>query len=143
MIKPIIYRYTIPTRFSDLDSYNHVNFKHYFDYVINSRLFYMQERFNIGLFELAETIGIGFYATQSEIKYLRPIKGVTTVEVESHVGEIQNDSLLKIPFRIFDSKSGKSFSEGRIDFSLVDVKTGRVTPITKPVSDLLFEEVGE
>jgi acyl-CoA thioesterase FadM len=103
----------------------------------------MQDRFKIGLFELAKTTGIGFYATQSEIKYLRPIMGVTTVEVESHVGEVQNGSLLKIPFRIFDSKSGKTYSEGRIDFSIVDVKTGRVTSITKPVNDLLFEEICE
>ena len=143
MIKPIIYRYNMPTRFSDLDSYNHVNFKHYFDYVINSRIFYMQNRFKIGLFELAESTGIGFYVTESTIKYLRPIKGVTTVEIESHVEEVQNDTLLKIPFRIFHPASGKIYSEGRIDFSIVDVKTGRVTTMTKDVKDLLFEEITE
>ena len=143
MIKPIVYKYTIPTRFSDLDSYNHVNFKHYFDFVINSRLFYMQDRFKLGLFELAEITGIGFYATESQIKFLRPIKGITNVEVESFVEEVVNESLLKIPFKIFDKTSGKIYSQGRIDFTIVDVKTGWSTPITDKVTELLFEEIGE
>jgi len=139
MKKPILYKYSIPTRFSDLDSYNHVNFKHYLDYVINSRLYYMQDRFQIGLFEIAQTLGLGFYATQSEIKYLRPIRGITFVEVESYVEEVANETVLKVPFKIFEKQKGRVFSEGRIDFSIVDVKTGWTTPITNEINNLLFE----
>lgn len=141
MKKPIVYKYSIPTRFSDLDSYNHINLKHYLDFVINSRLYFMQERFQIGLFELAQTTGVGFYATQSEIKFIRPIKGLVVVEVESYVEEVVNDTILRVPFKIFDKKNGKVFSEGRIEFSIVDVKTGWTTPITDQVSSFIFEEV--
>lgn len=139
MKKPILYHYSIPTRFSDLDSYNHVNFKHYLDYVINSRLYYMQDRFQMSLFELAQTTGIGFYATHSEIKFIRPIKGLMSVEVESYVEEVVNDTVLRVPFKIFDKKNGKIFSEGRLEFSIVDVKTGWTTPITEQVSAYIFE----
>jgi acyl-CoA thioesterase FadM len=101
----------------------------------------MQDRFKIGLFELAQSTGVGFFATESQIKFLRPIKGIANVEVESFVEEVVNESLLKIPFKIFDNASGKIYSQGRIDFTIVDVKTGWSTPITDNVTDLLFEEV--
>jgi len=99
----------------------------------------MQERFQIGLFELAQKVGIGFYATQSEIKFIRPIKGLISVEVESYVREVIDESTLRTPFKIFNNQSGKIYSEGQIDFSIVDVNTGWKTPINEKIGNLLFE----
>lgn len=138
MRKPIIYKYSTPTRFSDLDSYNHVNFKYYFDYIINSRLFFLKERFDIGLYELNK-MGIGFYITEAQIKYGRPITGITYVEVESYVSEIVEETHFKTPFKIFNKATGKIYSTGAIYFSVVDTNTGKPKPMTEEISRLFFE----
>lgn len=99
----------------------------------------MQDRFQMGLFEIAQTLGLGFYATKSEIKFIRPIRGLTFVEVESYVEEVVNETILRVPFKIFEKQKERVFSEGRIDFSIVDVKTGWTIPITSEINNLLFE----
>jgi acyl-CoA thioesterase FadM len=138
MRTPIIYRYSTPTRFSDLDSYNHVNFKYYFDYIINSRLFFLKERFNVGLYELAK-LGVGFFITEAKIKYGRPITGITYVEVESYVSELIDDTHFKTPFKIFDKDNGKIYASGAIYFSTINTKTGKPMPMTAEILNLFYE----
>jgi acyl-CoA thioesterase FadM len=138
MKKPIIYKYAIPTRLSDLDTYNHINFKHYLDYVISSRLYFLKERFNLGLSELSKK-GVGFYATHVDISYIRPILGMTFVEVESFVDEIIDNTLLKIPFKIFDPISEKAYSTGTITFAIINITTGKQQAISPDLEAILFE----
>ncbi len=47
---------------------------------------------------------------------------------------------LRVPFKIYEKQKGKIYSEGRIEFSIVDVKTGWMTPITNEINNLLFEK---
>jgi acyl-CoA thioesterase FadM len=138
MRKPIVYRYSVPTRFSDLDTYNHVNFKYYFDYIINSRLFFLKEKFNIGLYELAK-MGIGFYITEAKIKYGRPISGINYVEVESYVSEVIDETHFKTPFKIFDKQTYKIYSSGSIFFSTVNTDSGKPIRMTEEITRLFFE----
>jgi acyl-CoA thioesterase FadM len=139
MSKPIIYSYSVPTRFSDLDAYNHVNFKYYLDYVINSRLYFLKEKFNIGLHELAK-LGVGFYATHLDVSYNRPIRGLTFVEVESYLAEVIDEVVLKVPFKIYDRPTEKIYCQGTFTFSVVDTQSGKPKPMTEEVRKLFFEE---
>lgn len=137
-MKPILYKAEAQTRFSDLDPYGHVNFKHFLDFVVNSRLTFLEKRFQLDLGELAKR-GIGFYATQAEIKFLRPIIGIKTLDIETFVESVQNEVTLFIPFTIKDAQTQKVYSEGKIQFTIIDMKTGRPGPITEEVKALFFE----
>lgn len=138
MKTPIKYIHEVTTRFSDLDSYNHVNFKHYLDFVINSRLYFLKKQFNIGLYEIAK-LGVGFYVMKAEINYLKPIVGIGSVNVESHVAEVVDNCFLQIPFSISDNNSGKQYAAGKLQFAIVDLKTGKPTQITQQIENLFFE----
>lgn len=137
-MKPILYKATVQTRFSDLDPYGHVNFKHFFDYVINSRLIFLQHRFDLDLDKISKT-GFGFYVTQGEIKFLRPIIGLGSLEVESFVESIKEEVTLVIPFTIKDTQTSKVNSEGKIHFTIIDLITGKPSPLNDELTNLFFE----
>jgi acyl-CoA thioesterase FadM len=135
---PILYKATVQSRFSDLDPYGHVNFKHFFDYVISSRLIFLENKFDLDLDKIAKT-GYGFYATQGEIKFLRPIVGLRTLDVETFVESVKDEVTLIIPFTIKDAKTSKVNSEGKLHFTIIDLKTGKPAPLNETLKGLFFE----
>jgi acyl-CoA thioesterase FadM len=135
---PIIYKASVQSRFSDLDPYGHVNFKHFFDYVISSRLIFLENRFELDLDKISKT-GYGFYATQGEIKFLRPIIGLRTLDVETFVESVKDEVTLVIPFSIKDEKTSKLNSEGKLYFTIIDLKTGKPAPLNDEIKKLFFE----
>lgn len=137
-MNPIIYKASVQTRFSDLDPYGHVNFKHFFDYVISSRLIFLENKFDLDLDKIAKT-GYGFYAAQAEIKFLRPIVGIKTLDVETFVESVKDEVTLVIPFSIKDAKTSKLNSEGKLFFTIIDLKTGKPVPLNDELKRLFFE----
>jgi acyl-CoA thioesterase FadM len=138
LVNPIIYSASVRPRFSDLDPYGHVNFKHYFDYVISSRLICLENRFYLSLGKLAKN-GYGFYANQAEIKFLRPIVGLNNLEVESFVESVKDEVTLVIPFSIKDERTSTLYSEGKLFFTIIDLKTGKPAPLNDELKRLFFE----
>ena len=137
-MSPIIYKANVESRFSDLDPYGHVNFKHFLDYVITSRLTFLQNRFNMSLEKLAK-IGTGFYATEAQIKFLKPILGIKQLDIETYVESVIRDQILVIPFIIKDEKTSIIYAEGRLNFAVIDLRTGKPTNITEEIQSLFFE----
>lgn len=136
-MKPIIYKSSVLVRFSDLDPYGHVNFKHYFDYVISSRLQFLELQFEMSLAKLAK-LGLGFYATRGEIEFLLPITGLRELDIESFVDTLKNEATLVIPFTIKDSLSEKVYSQGKIDFTIIDLKNGKPTELNDSSRHFFF-----
>ena len=60
MTRSIRDKAVVESRFSDLGPYGHVNFKHYFDFVVGSRNSSFESRFSLSLTKIARN-GIGFY----------------------------------------------------------------------------------
>lgn len=137
-MQPILYKATVSSRFSDLDPYGHVNFKHFFDYVVSSRLIFLNQKFNLDLDKIAKT-GYGFYVSQGEIKFLRPIIGLRHLEIETFVESVEDDVTLVIPFSIKDSETLKVNSEGKLYFTIIDLKTGKPAPLNEELQRLFFE----
>ncbi len=137
-MKPIIYQASVQSRFSDLDPYGHVNFKHYFDYVISTRLIFMENKFGLTLDKLAKS-GFAFYATRGEIDFLRPITGIKILDIKSHVSAIKDDVTLVIPFFIEDLEGKKLYSKGTLFFNSINLSTGKSTPLNDELKKLFFE----
>lgn len=138
MTKPILYKAFSSSRFSDLDPYGHVNFKHYFDFVVESRLSFLDSHFGLSLAKLAKK-GIGFYATRGEINFLRPILGITKLDIETYVESILNDVTLVVPFVIKDVDSRRRYSDGKLFFTVIDIATGKPSPPNDETRKLFFE----
>lgn len=137
-MQPILYKATVSSRFSDLDPYGHVNFKHFFDYVISSRLIFLEKKFKLDLAKIAET-GYGFYVSQGEIKFLKPIIGLRHLDIETFVESVKDNVTLVIPFTIKDSETLRINSEGKLHFTIVDLKTGKPAALTEDLKKLFFE----
>lgn len=124
--QPIQYEDLVDIRFADLDFYSHVNSKHYVDLVSTARINYMTNVMKISMEEVAKR-GLGFFLTRSTINYKRPIAGLQKVFVRSHVEELRGGKILVIPFEILSENKEKLYSDGTLEFSLIDMQTLKST----------------
>jgi acyl-CoA thioesterase FadM len=135
--EPIKYEGHVDIRFADLDPYGHVNSKHYVDLVSTVRLNFMSQELKTPLESMTDK-GIGFYLTKLTINYRRPIIGLQKVFVSSYVSEIRDEKVLIVPFEIKTADGTKLYSDGVLEFSVVDLKTNRMTILPTWVAKLLF-----
>ncbi|MBI4406075.1 MAG: acyl-CoA thioesterase [Deltaproteobacteria bacterium] len=135
--KPIIYIDVIKTRFNDLDPYGHVNASVYLDYIISSRWNYLEKTIGVNSAELIKQ-GVGFFLVNSNITYRKPIKGSTEVTVKSWVSSIEGP-LLFVDFAI-EGQNGTVFSNGVLQFVVMNLKTGQKQECPKEVEYLLWEK---
>ncbi len=136
--EPIKYKGSLDVRFADLDPYGHVNSKHYLDYVSTTRLNYMANEMRVPL-DSVTARGIGFYLVKSTINYLRPIVGLQRIQVSSHVAEIKGSKVLVIPFEVQNPDGSITFSEGTLEYAIVDMKTGKLVQAPEWIKELFFK----
>jgi acyl-CoA thioester hydrolase len=137
-MKPIIYNDTVDIRFSDLDLYNHVNSKHYIDFVSTTRLTFLAKRFDTTMDTLAKK-GFGFYMTKSTVNYKRPIIDLQKVRAKSFVEEIRDEKVYVIKFELMTDDETKIFADGYIEFTVIDLNTKRASAAPKWFLDYFFE----
>lgn len=135
---PIQYQDLVDVRFADLDFYGHVNSKHYIDFVATARLNFMQRDLKTSIEEIAKK-NIGFFLIRSIINFKRPIVGLQRVLVTSHVQTVRDNSVLEIPFEIKSTDGVRLFSDGVLEFALIDMKTMRKTTAPDWLYPLFFE----
>ncbi len=142
MRKPIEYADTLDIRFSDLDSYGHVNSKHYVDLVSTARLNFMSRDMKTKISDVTGQ-GIGFFMTKATMNFKRSINGLQKVRAVSFVQEIKDKKTLIVPFSITSENCETIFSDGVLEFALIDLKTNRSTPAPDWIIDLFFEPAGQ
>ena len=140
--KPIEYVDSLDIRFSDLDSYGHVNSKHYIDLVSTARLNFMLKQMKTKISDVTDR-GIGFFMTKATMNFKRPINGLQKVRAASFVQEIRDKKTLIIPFSITSESRETIFSDGLLEFALIDLSTNRSTPAPDWIIDLFFESAGQ
>ena len=137
-MKPIVYKATLPIRFSDLDPYGHVNSTHYLDYVISARWQFAKESLNVTDRSLIDK-GVGFYLAKAQMAFKRPIAGAGAIIATSHVKEIA-DARLFVPFEIRSADDKTLHSDGLLEFLVVDLSTNKPLSCPPWVHALFFEE---
>ncbi len=136
-MKPILYDYEIEPRFSDIDSYGHVNSKNYMDYVSTSRLYYMENVMGLSVEETFRQ-GLGFYLAGIEQKFIRPINGMVKVRIQSFIKEWQASRVL-VDYKICSPDLEKTYSVGEIKYVCVDLKTQKPIDFPESIKKYFFE----
>jgi|SRR5579872_2198730 len=129
-LNPIHYIADIDVRFGDLDPYGHVNSAAYLDYVFSSRLIFAKRNLQFDCIELMQREGLGFFVSQANVRYLRPIIGMTKISVNSWTQKISRLSL-EIEFCIRDSNSGLAHAGGQVFVVVMNLKSNK--PCSLPV----------
>ena len=137
-MKAIVYKSTVPVRFSDLDPYGHVNSAHFLDYIISARWEFAREKLGVTDRSLVER-KIGFYLAKSQMNFKRPITGAAHVVASSHVTEI-TDAKLVVPFELKSADESTTYSDGVLEFYVIDLTTNRPTACPDWVRRLFFED---
>lgn len=139
--KPIVYQTNVEIRFSEIDAYNHVNSKHYLDLVSTSRLNYLDRVMKFPIEKVLEK-GLGFYLAMAQQFFKKPIVGLNTVHVTSFISKIDG-AKLTIPYQILSEDKARLHSDGTLEFSVVDLKTGKpVKELPDWFLELFFEKEG-
>lgn len=111
-------------RWSDLDSYNHVNNVKFFDYFQEARVDMLADV----MAELADA-GRGWVLLRQDVDYLRPIDFRTDpYEVRTIVSEVGRTSY-QLAAEIRDPKNGEVFSRARSVVVAVDLNTAQPRPL--------------
>jgi len=116
---------TIPTRWRDMDVYQHVNnvtFYAYFDTVINEYLIHE------GGLDYTEGETVGF-AVESHCQFLQPIKFPDILNAGLRVAKLGNSSC-RYEIAIFKEGDDNPSAVGYFVHVFVDKETTRPTPIT-------------
>lgn len=135
--KAIIYDHTVDVCFSHLDAYGHVNSKHYLDYVVTSRLKFLEDTFNITILKMVEK-NCGFYLIETSQKYLRPINGMQKVRVKSHVAENQ-DGVITVVYDMINEDGDRLYSKGEFKFAVIDLAKQKKMPTPEWLQPYFFE----
>ncbi len=134
--KPIVYEGEFPVRFADLDPYGHVNASHYLDYVASVRMHFLEEKMKMPPAKIVEQ-GVAFYLRKATQTFKKPINGIGTVYQRSHVERVEG-ALLVIPYELRDQKREILYSDGILEYAVVNVKTMKPVPPPDWVLDLFF-----
>lgn len=134
---PIVYDDLVDIRFSDLDHYNHVNSKHYIDLLSTARLNFLARELKMPIEKVTEK-GIGFFMVKSTVNYKKPIVGLQKIRAISFVREIKDERILIIPFELKTEDRSKIFSDGVLEFAIIDMKTTKITIAPDWILNLFF-----
>ena len=121
--QPIIYAGSYDVRFSDLDPYGHMNAKHYLDVVTTTRLQYSERVLGQSMIEVAAR-GVGFFLVSCSQKFRKPISGMETIKATSFVDQTRGASFTVV-YKITSLDETVIYSDGTLDFAVIDLKTQR------------------
>ena len=137
--EPIIYKATVPVRFSDIDRYNHVNTTCYIDYVFTARSRFCEKEFKLSVSDF-EKKGILFYTKRIEINFNVPIpSNQSEIWVESYATTIDG-ARVSIDFKIETPEKSLVFANGSFDIVFIDAKTFKPMKDASWVHQYIYRE---
>jgi acyl-CoA thioester hydrolase len=134
---PIVYRTTVPIRFTDVDRYGHVATAQYVEYVFTHRFDFIRERFGAGPEVFAQR-GVGFYVRRMEMDFLRPIPASQReVALESFVSTLEGGRFV-VDCKIQHPSGDPLHSSGRFEFRTIDLQKGAPCPVPDWLREWFF-----
>jgi acyl-CoA thioester hydrolase len=126
-------------RFQDCDPFNHLNNAKYIDYLINAREDQLIEKFDLDIYKIAFTEGVGWVTGSNQISYLRPALTMEVVTIQSQLIRYTTKSIL-VELRMFNEDKTELKCIMWYKFVHLDMKTKRSIEYSKKYIDL-FESV--
>lgn len=126
-------------RFQDCDPFNHLNNAKYIDYLINAREDQLIEKFDLDIYKIAFTEGVGWVTGSNQISYFRPALTMEVVTIQSQLISCTPKSIL-VELRMFNEDKTELKCIMWSKFVHIDMKTARSIEYSKKYIDL-FESV--
>jgi acyl-CoA thioester hydrolase len=126
-------------RFQDCDPFNHLNNAKYIDYLINAREDQLVENFDLDIYKIAFTEGVGWVTGSNQISYLRPAQTMEVVTIQSQLINYSPKSI-QVELRMFNEDKTELKAVMWSKFVHIDMKITRSTEHSKRYMDL-FESV--
>ena len=117
----------LTVRPDDIDMNQHVHASRYFDYVLAARYEQMARCYKMSMEEFIQA-GYGWFTRTTHFEYKRPLVLGERFVVRTWIAEMDKDTV-RVDFEIRKQANGKMASDGHCYYTLVDLKTGRATPI--------------
>lgn len=118
----------LKVRPDDIDMFNHVHNSKYFDYVLAARYEQMEQFYGMAMEAFLQQ-GYGWVVKTAYIDYKRPLTLGDSFLVTTGIVDFQ-DTGCRVTFDITNKKTGKLCCDGRFDYVMIDIKTGRSTKVT-------------
>ena len=117
----------LQVRPDDIDMNQHVHNSRYFDYILAARYDQMARCYGMAMEEFVKA-GYGWVVKLAHVEYKRPLNLGDTIVVTTWVEEMLKDGV-KVRFEIRKKHNGKLSSDGYIDYTMVNLATGRAEKI--------------
>ena len=124
MLLPKLLKSQSTVRFQDCDPYGHLYNSKYIDYFMNAREDQLLDNYNLDIYALSTTEGIGWVVAQNQIAYLQPALLMEKVWITSKIID-HSTKMITVEFEMWntDESQLKAFMWSR--FVHFDLKTRR------------------
>lgn len=111
----------------DLDMFRHVHSSRYLDYVLAARFEQMRRDYGMAMEEFLK-LGLGWFQRSAHLEFKRPLGLGDAFTVTTWVEEIGRDTV-RVDFEIRRQPANKIACDGRCEYTLVRLDSGRAEPI--------------
>ena len=115
----------------DIDLYQHVHSTRYLDYVLAARFEQMDRCYGMPMQAFTER-GLGWFMASATMQFKRPLGIGERMIVRCWIERFTETGCV-LAFEIDKKSNGKRAFEGRCDYTLVNLATGRGTPLPEDV----------
>ncbi len=150
MTLPKLLKSQSTVRFQDCDPYGHLYNSKYIDYFMNAREDQLLENYNLDIYALQSTEGIGWVVAQNQIAYLQPALLMEKVWITTKIID-HSTKMITVEFQMWNTDESilKALMWSR--FVHYDLKTKRSAPhaqkfqemftlVRHPVDENSFDE---
>ncbi len=111
-------------RFQDCDPYKHLNNIKYLDYFINAREDQVLEAYDLDIYNVAITQGVGWVTAQNQIAYIRAAVMKEKVEITSKIIQFAPRAM-SVEFQMLNAETGQLKAFMWSKFVHIDMRTAK------------------
>jgi YbgC/YbaW family acyl-CoA thioester hydrolase len=112
--------------------FQHVHSSKYLDYVLAARVDQMARCYGMAMEEFLQ-LGLAWFQRSAHIEYKRPLRMSDQFKVTTWIDGMDKDTVA-VGFEIRRSESQKLCCDGRCEYTLVNVATGRAEAIPESIA---------
>ncbi|MBL9139860.1 MAG: acyl-CoA thioesterase [Verrucomicrobiales bacterium] len=116
----------------DIDMFQHVHSSKYLDYVLAARVDQMARCYGMAMEEFLK-LGLAWFQRSAQLEYKRPLRMSDRFQVTTWIDGMDKDTVA-VGFEIRRAENQKLCCDGRCEYTLVNVATGRAEVIPDSIA---------
>ena len=138
MLLPKLLKSQSTVRFQDCDPYGHLYNSKYIDYFMNAREDQLLDNYNLDIYALSTTEGIGWVVAQNQIAYLQPALLMEKVWITSKIIDYST-KMITVEFEMWNTDESQLKALMWSRFVHFDLKTRRSTPHSQKFQEMFAQ----